>query len=182
VTANADALAETTLTWFDGSKGTLFIETDTPYGDSVDDFGLLSINDGTASNEYTLRVGNDDGAFNIVGGANAGSIAFVTNDYRTAGIHRLVGAYAQDDMVLYLDGTAGTPDTLVDVPLAGLTQLQVGIRPSTPQINGLIREIRYYDERLADSVVQDMSNGNFPAEGHSGIGLGFGKMGAQGAQ
>jgi hypothetical protein len=61
--------------------------------------------------------------------------------------------------------------------------MEVGRRfNETAYLNGLIREIRYYNEQFDASTVEAMSNGNFPAEGHSGIGLGFGKMGAQGAQ
>jgi hypothetical protein len=50
------------------------------------------------------------------------------------------------------------------------------------QVNGHIAEIRYYNERLDNETLENMSNGIFPVSGHSGIGLGFGKMGAQGAQ
>jgi hypothetical protein len=42
--------------------------------------------------------------------------------------------------------------------------------------------MRYWDERFPNDILDLISQGIFPASGHSGIGLGFGKMGAQGAQ
>jgi hypothetical protein len=97
--------------------------------------------------------------------------------------HKIATAIRSDGMSTYVDGSL-LDSRAVDFTAAcgsGLVD-RLAINSLATTVNGLIREIRYYDEGFQDSVVQDMSNGNFPAEGHSGIGLGFGKMGAQGAQ
>jgi hypothetical protein len=53
-------------------------------------------------------------------------------------------------------------DTDVDIP-AGMTTLRIGNNSSgLYQINGHIAEVRYYDERLDNDTLEDMSNGIFP--------------------
>jgi beta-lactam-binding protein with PASTA domain len=47
----------------------------------------------------------------------------------------------------------------------------VAIKPDTNSLqhNGLIKEIRYYDERLVNATLEDMSNGSFPVPNVVGL-------------
>jgi hypothetical protein len=90
--------------------------------------------------------------------------------------------FKENDFQGYFDGVAATPDTSGSMP-SGIDNFNVGsLTNESLHWNGHIAEIRYYNERLDNETLENMSNGIFPVSGHSGIGLGFGKVGAQGAQ
>lgn len=73
-------------------------------------------------------------------------------------------------------------DTTADLP-SGIDRFHVGSNYNDlQQWNGHIAEIAYWPERLDNTTLADISStGNFPAEFHAGMGLGFGKIGALGA-
>ena len=90
--------------------------------------------------------------------------------------YRYTGAYAQDDGYGSLAGGVideqrpeqqGLFDPWTDTMADWAVGSTSARSPHSNQLNGHIRAIRYYNERLADSVIEDMSNGIFPAVGGS---------------
>jgi hypothetical protein len=125
----------------------------------------------------------------VVTSDNANTVAFTPTQVKSLNtLVRAAGSFDANNSsaIIRQDGAqpTGAPDDTVVVAInLPLTRISVGKhRTAALHLNGLVQEVRVYDTALSESEVLDMSNGNFPAEGHSGIGLGFGKMGAQGAQ
>ena len=72
-------------------------------------------------------------------------------------------AYATNDMVSYTDGSSAGTDTSVDPNPGPFDEFQINAdRNGGNEWNGVIGSIRYYDERLTDEQLEDMSNGVFP--------------------
>ena len=78
-------------------------------------------------------------------------------------------AFADSDQAESMNGaTVVTSSDVTALPTkAEMTSVQVGagIVGASQQFIGHIEEIRYYDERLTDAQLEDMSNGVFPADG-----------------
>ena len=92
-------------------------------------------------------------------------------------------ALAEDDVAAYASGALASTDATYD-PFSGITTFQFSRRYGGDSVfwNGHIKEIAYWPERLDNTTLADISStGNFPAEFHAGMGLGFGKIGALGA-
>ncbi|MHC4362434.1 MAG: hypothetical protein ACYSTZ_06370, partial [Planctomycetota bacterium] len=78
------------------------------------------------------------------------------------------------DSVFYLDGVQEEISALAPTALpliAAVPEFSVGSRAINDDRhwNGLIKEIRHYDERLSNETLLDMSNGIFPGGGGGGI-------------
>jgi len=74
---------------------------------------------------------------------------------------RIAGAQQVDDVKMYAQGTGSTGDTSASIP-ASITHLNVGsIVTESLFADAYISELRYYNERVPDAVLEDMSNGIF---------------------
>jgi hypothetical protein len=77
---------------------------------------------------------------------------------------RIVFAFAENDCIQYLDGSANGTDTSTNAVTGSITSLYIGRSIGGSYWNGLIKEIRYYNTRLTNTQLEDMSNGEFPPE------------------
>jgi hypothetical protein len=85
-------------------------------------------------------------------------------------IQAVVG-FAENDSVLYVDGNQEATDTTCALLNDDQITLFVGqSRSGTAHLNGLIKEIRYYDTRLTNEQLLDLSNGIFPSFGQTFVG------------
>lgn len=183
VTRNADDIETSDVTWLNQDAGSWYVKGLLEYPllgnnflfevalHNVDRYYLYcAASDGSVDLITKTTVG-DDGAIFGTEGAPAG-VEFQT-----------VGGFANDDCVVYVDGVSGGAEATATLPTSNaLTTLHVGkTNGDVNYLNGLIKELRYYNERLDDAVLEAMSNGVFPSEGQTyGPGLAFGRMGAMG--
>jgi hypothetical protein len=128
---------------------------------------IFQIDDGSNANRYlwytpgssTLRmITAADGGQSTV---NVDAPAALTDGVF---VESVVGL-ATDDAVAYQDGVIGDTDVSYEGLNAAPTRIRVG-QAGANQWNGVIAELRYYDERLDNNTLLNMSNGEFPAEAY----------------
>jgi hypothetical protein len=143
------------------SQGTFLVEASIPVIDTSANSYIFQLDDGgttdririfvPASTTYpqgdTINSGGDDGSSYV--GAVSDGTAFKT-----------ILAYAQDDVVLGVDGTLdASPDETADLPLTDtLTTFRIGhFSTAIYKLNGNIARITYWPRRLPDIALQNLT-------------------------
>lgn len=111
----------------------------------------------TLNNAGQLRIwsaGETADTFATIGGAQSAGSSF-----------KISAGLAEDDVIAYLDGANETTDTSWDLRSTQYTGLYVGQNTLKQSWNGHIAEIRYYNTRLTNAQLENMSNGIFPTFG-----------------
>ncbi len=167
VTRNAEPNITTTLSFLDAAAteaGTWYVKGNFPdAGTAVDK--ILTLDDGGATDRMYLEL---DAAENVnfatthsadTDGASDGAGVIAAN---TA--FRVAAAYADDDVIAYVDGASSGADTAAAIPLAdAMTTLRVGSDSAGNYFNGHIAEIIHDNTRLVNGTLEDWSNGlNLP--------------------
>jgi len=92
----------------------IFVEAQFPTGASGAHNTFVSVDDGTASNAFVLRMSSDAAAAIALGGAASGIRTTGTND---GGMNKMAARFQEDNVVLAYDGGAATlPDGTYDPP------------------------------------------------------------------
>jgi len=107
--------------------------------------------------------GNQGRALTSASGGNTGLQA-LGSAYAAGVLVRNGSGLALNDFRAFWDGVGPAADTLVDVG-TDIDLFKVGAFSPTTAWNGHIQEIRYYNTRLSDAEVEDLSLGIFPSEG-----------------
>lgn len=169
VTRNADVIGSNDVSWYDAENITWYCDyllngyepTDSVFpftigSNSANYSGLGVQNPGTGVNAvHNTGTGND-------GVVSSGAVLTVGTRTRNA------LAVASNDMAFYVDGSLIGTDSTVTVPAStAFDEFALDANPVTTgrQINGLIKEIRYYNERLDNSTLENISLGIFPDAG-----------------
>lgn len=151
VSRAADNLIPATLgTWFNVSQGAMFLE----YSEDQLPFtahDLMSLNDGTADNQMTLRMAADNSSrFDVVDDAISQAVA-VTAAPRTDRINRLVGLWERDNIGVTFNGAPVVGDTLGDIPdITGL-EIETALRMH-------VSHVAIFTRRPADGEAQALSS------------------------
>jgi hypothetical protein len=64
-------------------------------------------------------------------------------------------AYKLNDSVSYANGTVQTPATTVSIPT--ISQLQLGVSPAGTYLNGCVKNLRYWKQRILNAEGQAFS-------------------------
>ena len=160
VARNADVVDTATLGWYAATGGTFYAGF-TPGEDLVGP-RILSLDGGVGDRVADInRVAT---AKVNVFGSNSASVTGANNSLPVNTFGRIALGFALNDYQLYTNGTAATPDTATTA-MKTPTSFTVGADFSNGnQLNGHIKEIRYYNERKPNQVLKDMSEGNFPEQ------------------
>lgn len=169
-TCNNDDVNVADITFLDTAAtavGTLCCLASKPYLGSGVAGRVINIDDGSNTDRVRIQTDPSDVVTiksNNSGGDNgsSGSVAIPSAETR----FRFAGAYANDDFIGSLNGTLDTKDTAAAFPLSDdMTTLRVGSNFGPAAFwDGHIQEVRYYNERLDDQLVIQLSNGIFPKE------------------
>ena len=158
VTRSADvvSIALSDVPGFNQRAGTIYVEGQA--ATLISAASLFQLGNGGANDRIFMRIfGTTNLSFSSInsGGNNGSSIAGVTAD--TA--FKAAGAYAQDDVIISVDGTLGTRDTSADLPVGvALDTLWFGRTTAGDQYwNGHIARVSYWPVRLPDSRLQALS-------------------------
>ena len=146
---------------------------------------IYAATDGSNNDRWSQLVDSDADAWLFIATTGTGGASILTtgDEYANEMVVQTAAAMEQNDVAFYADGSLLGTDTSCDMP-NGVNALTLGSLNGTSQFSGHLQEIRYYNERLENAVLADMSNGIFPAEpsGSPNLGLSFGKMGRMGAR
>ena len=190
VTRNADVVTVVDVSFYNENAGTLYADFINRVNPTIsaDRFAVAVAS--AANNQLALGFRNaGDTIYSIhetasgTDGSSLTETALIDTRYKAA------AGYASNDLRTYSNGNAGNAVASVTVPASNtFTTLTVGASGigNAEYWNGTIAEIRYYNTRLTDTELEDMSNGTFPSSGSSntgntGPGLTFGMMGKMGA-
>ena len=167
VTRNADIVDTTSLGWYNSVEGTLYADYST--FTTVQVRNVFNISDGSVNERVYIEglSGTSRTGF-LANGTTTLTLNHPDNEGLNTSI-KCAGAIKVNDAEFYVNGTrTGTGDQTVSMPV-GMTTLTVGNRPAAARaVNGHIAEIRYYNTRLTNDQLEDMSNGIFPSEGGAG--------------
>ena len=158
VTRAADAASMTGAnfsSWYNAGQGTLYSEASTYDASTIR--SAMSISDGTST--YRILTAHGTGARGFV--ANNGtqmsqsisSVAFTNNTFSKVSM-----AYADNNGNAAANGTLGTLDTAMTIPV--VTQLQIGTQTGSAAqtLNGNIKKLAYYPIRVTDTQLQALTS------------------------
>jgi hypothetical protein len=169
VTRNRDAIDnQSDVSWqeTDVAGGFTLYAHLTLLGDTTEET-VFDARDGDSSESMRMRLSAaSGGAALFTASTQGGSAAGQTTDggagpTRTAGtVTRIAGALAQNDMAIYVDGTAGNTDSTVDVPGA-FTEFNLCTTAGAggDHANHHVAEIAYWNERLDNDTLDGLSAG-----------------------
>jgi len=182
VTRNADDVEASDITWLNEAIGSYYFEASTATPEGTAGYRILDILNVTgtgrhldfyfSSNDFALY-----GADSITASTPGNLIPTKNTLYKcSAGIE-------ENNCIVYAEG--GSPGTDTSTGVIGTitvsNKFRVGQYNSSNYLNGHIAEIRYYNTRLTNEQLENLSNGIFPTFGNPyGPGLTFGRMGAMG--
>lgn len=144
--------------WYNQSEGTFVASADTLKPSGVaQTANLNSANDGTSSNAVSLRFGTS-GATGLVQTGGSAQTAFAGAAYTANTPVKWGMAYRLNDTALCVAGGAVATDATVTVGLT-MTQMNLGARNGgLDPINGHIRSLYYYNERVSDLRLQVLTS------------------------
>jgi hypothetical protein len=156
VTRNDDSISTTDVSWLTQGVGTMYAEAGA--GETAGGTGdLVNMSDGTPADRLLLTrdSGNNARFYCIDGFATQANI--VKADAHP-GTVKYAAAYSANDFAAYFDGTAGTPDSS-GIVSSDISKVNVGSRENgTSEVwNGHIKEVAYWDGRLPDETLDDLS-------------------------
>jgi hypothetical protein len=159
VTRSADAASITGTnfsSWYNAGQGTLYSEAST--NDVSVARNCFVINDGTTSNRIITGHGANPKAFIATGGTTQTSQNIASVVFTAGTFSKVASAYADNNGNAAANGTTGTLDTSMTIPV--VTQLQLGSQAggATQTLNGAIKKLAYYPLRLTDAQLQALTS------------------------
>jgi hypothetical protein len=159
VTRTADVASMTGTnfsSWYNASEGAFVASAVIARQSSADATAIFSANDNTSANLINCFY-RASGAL----GANIFASSISQLDQTQLGItaaNVIVNtgvAYKLNDAVSYANATVQTSDTSVTVPT--INQLQLGFTPTGAYLNGYVRNLRFYKQRILNAEGQAFS-------------------------
>jgi hypothetical protein len=166
---NVDDISTADISWLTEDQGSSWYSRHTKLGvleESRWVFWVGSLSDYYAGGANFAGTAHQARAFVTTGddGQVASGSLLVDTEHEMAFGHEL------NDLTLYVDGAFEGQDTTTGYPQVAGQSLHIGDDSNGGnEWNGIISELRYYDERLDNGTLEDMSNGIFPsaAFGHA---------------
>ena len=137
---------------FNQNQGTLIVECST-----FSDTGLsaVAISDGTSNNRIQILPWSSRQGQVVTGGVDQ---CLFDNGSLTAGQIVKIGlAYAGNDCALSMNGAVPATDGSVSLPTVDRMNIGANGAGTGSFLNGHIRSIRYYPERLSNEMLQELS-------------------------
>jgi hypothetical protein len=138
--------------------GTLYIEVD--WRSSNANAHLLGVSDGTDANRIQIYAPTSISQLNMFAVSNNVGITDQGQSYvGYSGIQKIAFGYAQNDAVLYRNGSSISADALFDISaLATLTKVNIGSRHNdVNQANMWIRSVALFPTRLANATLASLT-------------------------
>ena len=166
VTRNNDFIFTTNVSWVNLAAHSVY-------------FRALHTTDGERATGYIYMMGGDFADYHYTRNGNntntpftleSGNVVQVNENFGTLAVdvaHRYAIGLQANDLAAYKNGVQPFTASAFAMPTV-CTKLILGCRTagdSNSNMVGYIKEFRYYDERLTNSELSAMSNGEFPGEG-----------------
>jgi hypothetical protein len=152
-TRNADVASITGSafsSWYRQDEGAVFAFSSS-YGATNSSRRIAFATDGTTANRFGLLYNNSNNPQIVV--ASAGTINAVPSVALTGATYAIAAAYKLDDYAISAAGSAPSTDTSGALPVS-INQLSIGSQLNTEPLNGTIRRLTYWPQRLPNSTLQ----------------------------
>lgn len=164
VVRDVDSITTTDVGWSNGIEGSFYSKASILSTARTAAGRVLQVSDAGGVDHVTLYIESSE-VPTFTSANSGGTNGLITTPAIAANtMTEFAGAYANDDMVFYDDGTAGTPDTSAAFPLNDtFTTFIVGGRVGSARpLNGHIAVIKYFNKRHDNATLEGLSNGIFP--------------------
>ena len=163
VQRNRDLITTTTLDWFNTTTGSWYVKCRLN-DDEAQTKVVFYIENGWNDRIFSEFNSTQQVRFRSVHSTDTDGISDGSVSKSINTDVDIAGAYADDDFIAYVDGASSGLDSTAAFPLgATMATFRIGNAVDTGfQPNGHIKELRYYDERLSNTVLEDASNGDPP--------------------
>lgn len=171
VPRNADQPSTSDVSWLNTTVGTFYHRATSNYADDGNIDSVAFFEAEVSATQFIHSVINTSGgrtgydSFKIRNSQQE-EVTSNTNAYSAGVESQAAMAYDldADEASLVIDGGTVATSSLFDTTEPAPDAFHVGFRGSNNlrYVNGHIAELRYYDQRLTDQQIQDMSNGIFP--------------------
>jgi hypothetical protein len=152
VTRNDDVVSMTGTNfsdWYSATQGAFVVDFDTVmlFPASTAPTQVLSVSDGTSDNRMTIFCFADfTGGQVRQGGATQAELYFSPIP---SGVNKAFLAYKTNDVAATLNGAVAQVDTSATIPT--VDRMDIGIAPSGAYLNGHVRSVRYFIQRLTNA-------------------------------
>jgi hypothetical protein len=136
--------------WYRQDEGTVFSESAAPTLSCT----AVGLSDGTTNNRISIDTGTN--TKRIIVTSSGVQQASINRSYTYGAITKSACAYKQDSFQFSDSGTLGTEDTSGTVPT--IDRLYIGLNATGAlPLNGAIRRLTYWPQRLANNVLQTIT-------------------------
>lgn len=159
VTRSADAAVMTGAnfsSWYRADEGTIF--GDVSYIAQQSNSPFISLNDGTANNRVVLGRGGFNNETRFGYNVSVGNVTQASSNTSTLAADaniKLALAYKVDDFQFTGNGVGQGADASGTLPV--VNQAVIGTITGSPRMNGTIRKIAYWPERLSNAQLQALT-------------------------
>lgn len=149
VTRNADNCSKTGISSLIGqTEGTLFVEINKSFAEAGERY--IAISDGTANNRIMATGGVGGNIRGFITTAGSGVFDF-TSAQSAVGTHRIGIAYANNDLVMYIDGIQVTSSSSVTIPSVGNLYIGTSESGGVSTLNGGGAQAILFKTRLSNA-------------------------------
>jgi hypothetical protein len=142
--------------WYNASEGTFIASSVLTRQAALASTTIFSANDGTAANYISCFYRGSGATGAVIVTSSVGQLDQTPLGVTTANTVVNIGvAYKLNNSVSCANGTVQTTDTSVTLPT--VTQLQFGIYAAGVYLNGIIKQITYYPNRLSNAQLQEIT-------------------------
>ena len=152
-TRNADVASITGSafsSWYRQDEGTMFAFSSS-YGATNSSRRIAFASDGTTANRFGLLYNNSNNPQIVV--ASAGTLTAIPSVALTGATYAIAAAYKLDDYAISAAGSAPSTDTSGALPVS-INQLSIGNQLNGEFLNGTIKRLTYWPQRLPNSTLQ----------------------------
>lgn len=155
---NATMTGTNFSSWYNQSEGTMDADFGPFSGITGTNPGIVGIDDGTSSNTIRMFAGSGvSPVLNVITGGG-GSQAYLSAGILTPSlISNIAGAYALNNFAKSVNGGATETDVSGTVPVVERMLIGFGSGGGINYLNGYIRSITYYPQRLSNSELQKLT-------------------------
>lgn len=160
VTRPADVVTSTDISWFTTTAGTFFARGSFQAADAVAR-NIMVLDDGGTTDQFVMELDADENInfttthnADTDGASNGAGVISVNREFRVS------AAFADDDVIAYVDGTSSGADATAAIPLGDtMTTLRIGADSAGNNFDGHIAEIAYFNVRKTNTFLDNMSTG-----------------------
>lgn len=169
-----DITTQTDLSWYGDPDGfSIYASASQEVDHATDDWQVFSLN--PSSDRFLFYGPFSTARFVTVSSGAGNDVSLVsTIGYVPGTILQFAIGVEEDDAAMYIDGSKepATSDTDCILPVAAnVTSFNISSISAGVSLNGNLQELRFYNTRLTDEQLLEMSQGNFPGGGSGSSGV-----------